>query len=788
MSKGYDMKNFEVFTFRRSAVALAVASAMGSVALPASADPLLSVKLFRDADIMFRDSDMSRYADNYVEIGGGYNSNDSFRFGQFSGLYEKGPFAVFGFNWLQHDPGRDSRYWSLFGSNLGLDSRRVRFEAGDQGLWNAYVGVDQLTKSDAENARFTFAGLGTNTLTQLCANVAATGTPSGAAAISPSCLQPFDIQQQRDIYRMGLRGSVAKDWDVKIDYREDRRDGTRLTGMYFNFGVIVPYHTNDKTQQVETLVAYTTKDWQWQFGYQFSKFSNNDPFLQVENPYTVTNGSDLGRLSLNPDNDFHQLHTTIGYNLSKQTRVTGQLSYGMARQNQTFMPYTTATGGAVTAGNVTPANASLDGEVLHTNADLALLTRPLDKLSLKLAYQYANKDNRTPVNTYTYFSRDANTAPAATNVRRNVPLSTKEHRFLADADYLIAQQTYLRAQLERRHVAYELADRTETDTDRASLELRRPVSETVLGSVGYTYTRRTGSDYYKNVFFENSYSSAVQNPTTASATTGFTNHPSMRQFLWSDYTENRVRASGNWTVSETVSLQGSVDGYRNRSSKDQNCSRISATQDNNTLAAVGSLPDTCLGRDELAGGSINLDIQWQPEENLTTFAFANVAVTSTDIHGRQYAGGTVGGFAPLGTTTAANTANDWFADVTMRDRAVGTGLKWQPVENWDVGGTYVFASSTNSMQLSRASGAAPAGIADQNSRLHTLQLFAKWDYSKAVTWRLNYVYELLHSDDFQLSNAPAAPGAGNSNILYIGQTPPRYINHVIAISAAIKTW
>jgi hypothetical protein len=310
MSEGQDMKNFEHFAFRRSAVALAIASVLGSVVAPAGADPLLSVKLFRDADIMFRDSDMSRYADNYVEVGGGYNSNDSFRFGQFSGLYDKGPFAVFGFNWLQRDPGRDSKYWSIFGSNLGLDSRRVRFEAGDQGMWNAYVGVDQLTKSDAENAKFIHDGLGSNTLTQRCANATNAAAPALAA-----CLRTFDIQQQRDIYRLGLRGQVARDWEVKLDYREDRRDGTRLTGIYFNFATIVPYHTNDKTQQVETLIAFTTKQLQWQLGYQYSKFSNNDPYIQIDNPFTVANGSDLGRLSLNPDNDFHQLHTTLGLNL-----------------------------------------------------------------------------------------------------------------------------------------------------------------------------------------------------------------------------------------------------------------------------------------------------------------------------------------------------------------------------------------------------------------------------------------------------------------------------------------
>jgi hypothetical protein len=104
---------------------IAVGAALASLAaVPAFADPLLTIKLFRDSEIMFRDADMSRWADNYIELGAGYNSANSLRFGQFSGLVDKGGFPLAGFNWIARDQANDAQYWQIHGANLGLDSRK----------------------------------------------------------------------------------------------------------------------------------------------------------------------------------------------------------------------------------------------------------------------------------------------------------------------------------------------------------------------------------------------------------------------------------------------------------------------------------------------------------------------------------------------------------------------------------------------------------------------------------------------------------------------------------------
>jgi hypothetical protein len=113
------MNQDTMLTLRRRAIGVAVASALAALCSGnAFADPVMTARLFRDTDILFRDADMSRWSDNYVELGVGNNTQPGYRFGQFSGLKDKGGFPIAGFNWLSRDSSNDARYWHVFGSTL----------------------------------------------------------------------------------------------------------------------------------------------------------------------------------------------------------------------------------------------------------------------------------------------------------------------------------------------------------------------------------------------------------------------------------------------------------------------------------------------------------------------------------------------------------------------------------------------------------------------------------------------------------------------------------------------
>jgi hypothetical protein len=509
-----------------------------------------------------------------------------------------------------------------------------------------------------------------------------------------------------------------------------------------------------------------------QLSYTYSKFSNRFNAFDVQNPYA---GATLPnqRLSLAPDNDHHQFNVTGAYNFSKATRLSATYSYGIARQNEAFLAYSVNGAAATTA----LPRSSLDGKVINTLLDVALTTKPIDKMNLKVAYQYRDSDNRTPIAQYNYASRDAiavGVSPTS-NIRSNAPVSTTEQKASLEGDYEIAAKTVLRAGLEHSNKKYTLSDRTDTQTNKLSVELRRPFSAEFLGSLGYIYTQRRGSDYDKNVYFRNTYTDAAFQ---AGATGRLTNNPSMRSFMYADFNEDRLRASGSWTLSETVSLQGVIDGYQQKM-RGPNCGQFSDALQ--PQAITPPLSSTCLGRDRAEGGSVNLDVQYQPEENLTTFAFVNLSQTGVKEIGRTWT---------RGNDTGALDTKNWRGDMISRDHSLGLGLKWQPEEKWDLGGTYVYNYNVGKSLIDQTASAntfvtaASEAMPNTWSKLHSLQLFAKWDYSKQISWRFNYLYENLKSYDWATSDlGNIVPGITS---VFTGQQAPRYSNHVFGVSAVVK--
>lgn len=754
---------------RRLAPALIGAAAL--VATGAVAEPMLHAPAF------YRGADMSRYVDNYVEVGVGYNSHDSYKFGEWNGLREEGAFAILGFNWLSRDRSDGAGYWQATASGLGLETRKFSLGAGRQGVWDLNFSANRLVRSDLDTARFYHDGLGT---ASLALKPGCGATVADASLIDPTCLAPYRVEQGRDFYRLGFAASLGGGWGLELRYREDVRDGTQTTGLIFSgFSetAIVPLPIDDKTQQVELQASFAADGSQMQVGYHYSHYENRLTHFDVVAP--VTGVQVDNRLSLAPSNDFHQLWAAGSLRLGQGSRLTGKLSYGIALQDEAFLPYSVNAPGVAlptTSADGSASASSLHGEVVKTLADIALTTRPDDRSNLKLGYRYENIDNNTPTYNFRYVPRDgtAQGGVDSTSDRYNAPIDTTEHKFVVDGDYRLGASTTLRALVEYAEKDYTLTDRDRTETTKAALDLRRPVFDSFSGSVGYAYTQRRGAPYNKNVFVENTYTAGY---VTAN---GLNAHPSLRSFMYADFSENRLRTSGNLSVSETVSVQGGVEGFEQRFDSDD-CSLFASPNQDAFIA--GTLPDTCLGRNRLAGASVNLDLQWQPEENFTAFAFANYSESETRQTGRTWSRGAA-------NTSATDTALSWFVTSTNADHAVGLGFKWLPGESgdWNLGAHYAFNQGDGRFNVT-GDGAGAVPLPKSTMTGHAFQAYAKWAANRKMTWRANYLYESLESDDFAYTynDAAIAPPAV-TNVLVTGQGSPKYENHVIGISVAVHGW
>src|SRR3970040_1159996 len=82
---------------------------------------------------------------NEVELGIGYVNEDSWKFGTFNGLGDKGAYLIGNIDLSSRN--RDNAgFWGIRGRNLGLTSRNLQFDIGTQGRWHFFAEYDQIEK------------------------------------------------------------------------------------------------------------------------------------------------------------------------------------------------------------------------------------------------------------------------------------------------------------------------------------------------------------------------------------------------------------------------------------------------------------------------------------------------------------------------------------------------------------------------------------------------------------------------------------------------------------------
>lgn len=771
--------------FALKPLAAAVLAALAAEA--AFAEPMLYVPLTRGAD-------MSRYADNFIELGAGYSDEDSFKFGEFTGIRKSEAFLIGNAN-VRLRPGNDGTYLNAFGYNLGLTSRDMGAEYGRQGVWGVSAGYQQLTKFQFDDAQFIHDGLGGNRLTLPPGFPGIAGQPPTQAAVIAPFLHTYDIKQERDILRLGGTVQIAKGLSLDINFRQDERDGSKVIGAVMgNSGgnpraSMIPNPLNDRTQQIEATLRWANDQAQVNLAYWYSKYENDSNSLVWQNPYNIISGwvggsgfpTGYGRIATMPDNDFHQIQLNGGWNVTPTTRFTGAVSYSIMKQNEAFLPYTINTAAETPGTSLSVPNAlprsSLDGEIRNTVIDLSLLSRPLAKLTVKARYRYEDHDNKTPSDVYAYVGGDTtnqdpivNDSINSSRIRRNLPPGMTENRFKLDADYAFARGTLLRGWYQYKTIDYEKASdelRTDTQNNEFGVELRKVMGEAFTGSVRYVFDQRKGSDYNNSRPYQASFTSAV---TTAQPIPD--NIPTLRHFIFADYDRNLVRVEGAYSPLDRLTISGRADWYKT-DYKGPDC----GGSNDQVLPPPAVFPSECLGRTEAVGESYTIDASWVPTDGLNTFIYYTYSRFATEQAGRAWNN------TPA---QAISTAQNWQASLEYYDHSVGAGVRYQPADKrWDVGAQYIFSDGTGKTSLAPGSALAASPVPDLRNKLDSFQLFGKYQLNKNILLRANYAYEKYRTSDWAYDNADATSA---NNVLLTGHQSDRYNANVFGFSVAYTGW
>ncbi|MCL2872879.1 MAG: MtrB/PioB family decaheme-associated outer membrane protein [Betaproteobacteria bacterium] len=770
--------------FTKRPLMLALASVLATVSGAALAEPMFMIPMTNN------NLDMSRYDTNYIELGGFYNSQDSGKFGEWNGVRQQGGYGIANFNLMNRND-ETATYYSFLGRNLGLDSRQLSGSFGTQGLYGLTADFSQIKHLTSDSTQFIFDGAGGTNLTLPPGFAGVPGQPPASGDVISGALQPHDIQQKRNIYKFGGNVFFGGTMEALINYRYDDRTGTSLAGgvMGNNGGnprsVLMPLPLNDNTQQIEAKLRWNTDKAQVEGMYYFSKYSNDNSSLTWQNPYNTISGwlpgsgfpTGTGRESLMPDNSFHQFQLSGGYNFTPVTRLTGVASYGMMRQDASFLPYGVDTNGI--AYNTPLPRGSLDGRVDNTLLDFKFTTRFFDKLSVKANYNYNDYDNRTPSNLYNYIGGDTTsqvvippgTSPNdvnSSNLRYNDVLGWTKNKFKLDASYPMAGGFTVRAYYNYEKADYKPSDetmRSYTDDNIFGVELRKRASAWVTGSLKYEYQQRRGSGFDPNAPYYASYTGA----TTSAGY--YDNLPTLRQFYIADYNQNKLKGMLFLTPADALSFSLTGDWYQ-RDYKGPDC----GGSNDQVLQPGYIMDDQCAGRQKGIGQTYTIDGQWSPVDGLSAYAFYTWSQFKTDQNGRSN----------TNSATAADPTRNWTVSQDNQDNTIGIGTRFVPVDrNYDVGVQYVWDYNVSPINVWADTGnAAPTGVPKVKYRMDYLQLYGSYTINPHLKLRFNSAYAHVYGKDWKYDDATAS---SSNNVILPQQVTARYNDYIFGVSIAY-TW
>ena len=221
-----------------------------------------------------------------VDVGAGSVSDKSAKFGEYNGLNKKGAFFIG--DGAVRSRGTDGAYWNLNASNLGLDSRSLDAEGGQQGKYKLLLKYDELPHFISDSALTPFVGNGGASLTLPPGFVRGGTTDAMSLA---GTLQQVEIGTQRKRLGVGASWIPMSDWEYAVNFRHETKDGTKRTaGSFFVNSAQLVEPVDYVTDQVDASASYTGKKFQMKLAYYGSTFRNSNESLTWQDPYAPIDG------------------------------------------------------------------------------------------------------------------------------------------------------------------------------------------------------------------------------------------------------------------------------------------------------------------------------------------------------------------------------------------------------------------------------------------------------------------------------------------------------------------
>lgn len=679
---------------------------------------------------------------NEIELGAGYLDENAFRFGKFSGLTDDGlqPLLDFRISLFPAWDGEDTGWFRIEGRRLGLDTRRLEFAGGRQGSYQLRFGYREMHNNVLGGGQTPFLGVGTASLT-LPTDWTTTGTSTANMPALEDSLRPVDVGHRRRRVTLGYTAMLATRWTIDADYRRETKDGTRIVGAAFGFNggnpraANVPAPVDFATDLFDVKIEFDGGRYQAGFAYHGSLFGNREDSLTWRNPFGqlaqwapgVGHPSGVGRMALEPSNQFHQFRVFGGTGFGATTRVTADFAVGRMTQDEAFLPYTINPLLVVTEPL---PRTSLDGRIDTTVANLRLTSQPLPRLSINAGYRFDDRDNRTPQDLYRYIAGDSQNQRAAASGRINLPYSYREHRIDLSGTYRLAGRTRLTGGYQYRDADRDFSESAGFTEKTVRVGLRTQPSHTVSLSLDVRHAERDAHPYDGTLPLVESHLAGTVGPDD------FENHPLLRKYYLSDRDRDRAMVRADWMPVGAFSL-GLAASY-----------------------ASDDYEDGFFGLNDGSARSVTVDGGYHPSAESSVFAW----FTRDKLDARQ----TGRAFGPGQENDATR---DWAARHDDRIDTIGVNLQRTLGQVLELGSDAVFSRSRTTIDVTGGSSVNTLPFPILYTKLNAYTLYLRYHRNAASSVRVGIEHERFDARDFAFDGIGPATLA---NVLWLAPGSPDY--------------
>lgn len=750
------------FSFSKSLLALAVIAAYA----PAFAD---------DAEIALLTRPSSSISVGVGNVSG--NASGRSIFGQYNGLRPDSTTLQLDVDIKTRDDASGVAFY-LNGSNLGLDSRDLSFSYEKQGDWKIGAEYSGLVHREIRTINTALVGAGT-------------ATPTVVRLATPGTGVDMDLSAKREGMGLSMEKWFSKSLQMELSFKNENKTGARLFGTGYACStnsnyvcnatqsatnqtwafLMLPEPIDSSTKQIEARLNYHDKNLTVSGGYYGSYYSNANGSIratvpgQLNNPLgtpialspalgtTVIAGGGMSLqnvlqlpVALGADNEAQQFYVSGSYRFAPGTNATFKYSYARAKQDENF---------AAAGFTGAPAGVTSLGGVVDTRlAQLGFNTRVTPKLGLVANVKYEQKEDHTPHVLYNLEGGAKVPAPAVPSVTNPSNVNRYWYNYHVDSTKLVGKldANYQFAPGTRGTVGidYNMYDRpvpiSITEEELAGigavrskntetgyrLELRSTLAESFSGSVGYTNSKRIGSDW----------TSLSTSAAFVAAGLGYGMTGPAGQFLslsagnafpmnMADVDRTKLKLSGSWTPTEKVEVQVILENGSDKNSMPFNA------------IALGK------GWRESSTKQASLDASYLVSDDWKVNAYASTGSQNLMVnHSTGYMADLTSptesfGFGVIGNATSRLELG---AQLTLLRDTTRYGLLASPTTTGTLPNITQVAPNANNVAQ------ATIGLPDVRYTSNTLNLFGKYALDKKSDIRVSMVYQRATMDEWSWSN------------------------------------